>query len=75
MSDWIRGDLAVPTARAVLGDGDLPLKTIMSWLLQDGYTGPFEIEVVGPRIEEEGYQSAVRRSITWLESALAELGV
>jgi sugar phosphate isomerase/epimerase len=75
MSDWIRGDLALPTARAVLGDGDLPLKMIMGWLLEDGYAGPFEIEVVGPRIEEEGYQSAVRRSITWLESALAELGV
>jgi sugar phosphate isomerase/epimerase len=75
LSDWAKGDIALPTERAVLGDGDLPLTKIMGWLLEAGYQGPFEIEVVGPKIEAEGYQSAVRRSVAWLDTALAELGV
>ena len=75
ISDWAKADIHLPTERAVMGDGDLPLKPIMRMLLDAGFEGAFEIEVVGPKIEAEGYQSAVMRSIAWLEQALGELGV
>jgi sugar phosphate isomerase/epimerase len=74
ISDWVMTDSAVPPSRAVLGDGDIPLETIMSWFLEAGYQGAFDIELVGPRIDQEGYQSAVSRSVDWLAAALDRLG-
>jgi sugar phosphate isomerase/epimerase len=74
ISDWVGTDSAVPPNRAVLGDGDIPLERIMSWLLEAGYRGAFDIELVGPRIDKEGYQSAVTRSVSWLTDALNRLG-
>jgi sugar phosphate isomerase/epimerase len=74
ISDWVGTDPAVPPHRAALGDGDLPLERIMSWFLKAGYRGAFDIELVGPRIDQEGYQSAVTRSVHWLTDALNRLG-
>jgi sugar phosphate isomerase/epimerase len=74
ISDWVGTDSAVPPNRAALGDGDIPLERIMSWFLEAGYQGAFDIELVGPRIDKEGYQSAVTRSVRWLTDALNRLG-
>jgi sugar phosphate isomerase/epimerase len=74
ISDWVMADESVPPDRAALGDGVIPLERIMKWLLDAGYEGAFDIELVGPRIDAEGYQTAVTRSIDWLEGALARLG-
>ena len=74
ISDWVMTDSAVPPNRAVLGDGDIPLERIMAWFLEAGYRGAFDIELVGPRIDKEGYQSAVTRSVRWLTDALNRLG-
>jgi sugar phosphate isomerase/epimerase len=74
ISDWIMTDSAVPPNRAVLGDGDIPLEKIIEWFLEAGYQGAFDIELVGPRIDSEGYQSAVTRSVRWLTDALDRLG-
>jgi sugar phosphate isomerase/epimerase len=74
ISDWVMTDSAVPPSRAALGDGDIPLETIMAWFLEAGYEGAFDIELVGPRIDAEGYQSAVTRSVDWLAAALDRLG-
>src|SRR5207245_10691055 len=49
--------------RLVPGDGDIPLGRRLGALLAAGYAGAFEIEMVGPRIEEEGYERAIRRAI------------
>ena len=35
----------------------------------------FEIETLGPSIEEEGYASALRRSVEWLDDRLVTWGV
>jgi sugar phosphate isomerase/epimerase len=74
ISDWVGTDSAVPPQRAVLGDGNIPLERIMEWLLEAGYRGAFDIELVGPRIDKEGYRSAVTRSVRWLDAALNRLG-
>jgi len=74
ISDWVMTDSAVPPNRAALGDGDIPLERILAWFLEAGYTGAFDIELVGPRIDSEGYRSAVTRSVDWLATALDRLG-
>jgi len=52
-----------PGDRAVPGDGDLDLTRFVAAALDAGYTGAFELELVGPRIEAEGHASATRRAV------------
>lgn len=52
-----------PGGRVHLGEGDLPLKRLMHEVLDSGYTGVFDLEVLGPSIEQEGYASALRRGV------------
>jgi sugar phosphate isomerase/epimerase len=73
VNDFVVGTLATPD-RAVPGDGDIPLERIFRQLLAAGYAGPFELEIVGPRIEAEGYPSAVKRSLEFLSGLLESLG-
>ncbi len=54
VSDFVIGSLCTPD-RAVPGDGDIPLGRILGAVLASGYPGAFELEMVGPRIEAEGY--------------------
>jgi sugar phosphate isomerase/epimerase len=70
LSDFVIGSLCTPD-RAVPGDGDVPLGAIVGAINTAGYAGAFELELVGPRIEEEGYRSAVTRSIEHLDALLA----
>jgi hypothetical protein len=42
-------------------------------VLATGYRGAFEVEMVGPRIDAEGYDRAIRRSVAWMDQLLAEL--
>jgi sugar phosphate isomerase/epimerase len=72
--DYVLGTFDTPN-RAVPGDGDIPLTRLMSMVLEAGYDGPFDLEILGPRIEKEGYPSAVRRSVDRASAILAELGV
>ncbi|HEY8518266.1 MAG TPA: TIM barrel protein [Candidatus Binatia bacterium] len=70
-------DFVVPTTstpdRAVPGDGVIPLARIVGELEAAGYRGPYEIEIVGPRIEAEGYPSALRRSLEHVDALLRGL--
>jgi sugar phosphate isomerase/epimerase len=72
ISDFVIGSLCTPD-RAVPGDGDIPLARIVGAVLATGYPGAFELELVGPRIEAEGYRSAITRSVRALDDLLAEL--
>lgn len=74
VSDYRIGTTRTPD-RAVPGDGDIPLARILRQVIDAGYAGVFDLEVVGPRIEREGYRSALERSIEALEEHLDELGV
>jgi sugar phosphate isomerase/epimerase len=72
-SDALVGSLITPD-RLVPGDGDIPLASRIRALARGGYAGAFEIEMVGPRIEEEGYESAIGRAVARMEVLLGEAG-
>jgi len=69
LSDFVIGSLCTPD-RAVPGDGDIPLASIFGATLEAGYSGAFELEMVGPRIEDEGYASAIARGVAYLDDLL-----
>jgi sugar phosphate isomerase/epimerase len=73
VSDFAVGTLSTPN-RLVPGDGDIPLERIVGQVLAAGYAGCFDLELIGPRIDEEGYASACRRSIDRLTDMLGSLG-
>ena len=72
VSDYVYGDRSLP-ARAVPGDGAIPIRQILAWTLEAGYTGTFDIELIGPRIDAEGRLAAVRRTSHILGEMLEEL--
>lgn len=73
LSDMVLGDRTLP-CRAVPGDGDVPLASIVGWLLEAGYQGVFDCELSGPRIDALGTRTAAARSAAWLTGLLADLG-
>jgi sugar phosphate isomerase/epimerase len=72
VNDFVVGTLQTPD-RAVPGDGDIPLRRILGLLLDAGYRRFFELEIVGPRIEAEGYPRAIARSLAFLGDLLRDL--
>jgi sugar phosphate isomerase/epimerase len=74
VSDYLPGDRSLPS-RAVPGDGALPLKALLQCILEAGYDGNFDLELLGPRIEDEGRVAAMRRAEHNLGAILDELGV
>ncbi len=73
IGDYVLGDTVSP-GRAVPGDGNIPLKRILGWILQAGYRGTFEIEVLGPRIDAEGRLPATQRAFAHVAETLRTLG-
>jgi sugar phosphate isomerase/epimerase len=73
VSDFAIGTLTTPD-RLVPGDGDIPLDRIIGQVLSAGYAGVFDLELIGPKIDAEGYASAVPRAVDALGSMLVELG-
>lgn len=64
-----------PGGRVHIGEGELPLKRLMDDVLNTGYQGLFDLEVLGPVIEAEGYDSALRRGVKSASAFLDEMGV
>ena len=73
LGDYVAGDRAMPY-RAVPGDGDIPLERILGWLLEAGYNGVFDLELIGPRIDAEGHLEATRRAAIVVSEMLRSLG-
>jgi sugar phosphate isomerase/epimerase len=73
VSDYAVGTLSTPN-RLVPGDGDIPLERLLGEILNAGYTGAFDLELIGPRIDEEGYAEASRRAVQRVGSMLDALG-
>ena len=73
VSDYVLGDRSLPN-RAVPGDGAIPLEHMLDELLAAGYTGVFDLELVGPRIEAEGGRAASARAAERLSEILTRLG-
>ncbi|TAL04277.1 MAG: sugar phosphate isomerase/epimerase [Rhodospirillaceae bacterium] len=74
VGDYVYGDRSLP-ARAVPGDGAIPIKRLCDWLLRAGYKGTFDLELLGPRIDNEGRVAAVGRAAKNLGEILQSLGV
>jgi sugar phosphate isomerase/epimerase len=72
IGDYVFGDVTSP-GRAVPGDGNIPLRRILEWILRAGYRGTFEIEVLGPRIDKEGHLQATQRSVKYIAEMLRSL--
>jgi sugar phosphate isomerase/epimerase len=73
VSDYRIGTTRTPD-RLVPGDGDIPLVRILASILAAGYEGDFDLELIGPAIEDEGYNSAIPRAVERLSELLARLG-
>ena len=73
VSDYEIGTFDTPN-RSVIGDGDVPLERLVAMVLDAGYHGMFDLEIIGPRIEAEGHLSATRRSLERLTEMLDRLG-
>ena len=73
VSDFAVGTLSTPN-RLVPGDGDIPLDRIVGTVLGAGYPGCFDLELIGPAIEAEGYESAVPRAVATTTALLEGAG-
>jgi sugar phosphate isomerase/epimerase len=73
ISDFRLGTRDTPN-RVVIGDGDMPLERLVGILLEAGYQGFFDLEILGPAIEAEGYRSATHRSLERATEMLDRLG-
>jgi sugar phosphate isomerase/epimerase len=74
VSDFLIGEPA-KFNRRVPGDGTAPLEWMLGHLLDAGFAGYFDVELLGPAIEAEGYPAAIHRSIDWLSERFARWGV
>lgn len=72
VSDYVYGDRGLP-CRAVPGDGAVPFDRLVPAIVQSGFKGWFDLEIIGPRLQAEGQESGLRRAAqtmsTWLERA------
>ncbi len=73
VSDFAVGTLSTPN-RLVPGDGDIPLDRILRTVLDAGYSGCFDLELIGPAIDVEGYETAVPRAIATTAALLTAAG-
>jgi sugar phosphate isomerase/epimerase len=73
LSDYVLGDRALP-ARAVPGDGAIPIEAVVAQALADGYQFGFDLELLGPRIDAEGRLAAARRGGEVIGAMLDRLG-
>ena len=73
VSDYRVGTLSTPN-RLVPGDGDIPLARIIGDVIAAGYEGCFDLELIGPAVDAEGYESGVLRSVTALAQLLDACG-
>jgi sugar phosphate isomerase/epimerase len=71
LSDAQVGSPTTPD-RLVPGDGDIPLGRLLIQINAAAYAGAFEIEMVGPRIEAEGYEPAIARAAAHCDALLGQ---
>lgn len=73
LSDYVLGDRALP-GRAVPGDGTIPIEAVVAQTLAGGYPHGFDLELIGPRIDQEGRIESARRACDVVGDMLHRLG-
>jgi sugar phosphate isomerase/epimerase len=64
-----------PGGRVHIGEGDLPIERLMHEVLDAEYQGLFDLEVLGPSIEAEGYSGALRPGVDRASALLGAMGL
>jgi sugar phosphate isomerase/epimerase len=72
VSDYQLGTMSMPY-RIVPGDGVVPIEPILRGILGAGYRGLVDIELLGPRIDEEGPEAAMARGAQAVSAMLDRL--
>jgi sugar phosphate isomerase/epimerase len=62
-----------PGGRVHIGEGELPLQRLMQDVMDTGYAGLFDLEVLGPVVEAEGYEIALTRGVKLASALLSEM--
>lgn len=73
IGDYQLGTFDIPN-RCAIGDGDVPVERLLAMVLDAGYEGPFDLEILGRRIEEDGYRASILRSVERTGQMLERLG-
>ena len=60
--------------RVAVGDGDIPVERLLALLVDAGYEGVFELEILGPVVEAEGYRGPIQRSLERMSEMLDRIG-
>ncbi len=74
VSDHVPGDRALP-CRAVPGDGAVPLDRLITAIVEAGYRGWFDLEIIGPRLLAEGEEAGLRRAAEIIGESLVNAGL
>jgi sugar phosphate isomerase/epimerase len=61
VSDYVYGDRALP-CRAVPGDGAVPWGHLVPAIIDAGFDGWFDLEIIGPRLQAEGQETGLIRA-------------
>jgi sugar phosphate isomerase/epimerase len=72
VSDFKVGTIA-SSQRLVPGDGDVPITRILRHVIDAGYSGVFDLELIGAAITSEGYDTAVPRAVDALGTLLTDV--
>ena len=73
IGDYALGTFDMPN-RCAIGEGDIPVERLMKMVLDAGYEGAFDLEILGPKVEEEGYRAPIARSLDRASEILERLG-
>jgi sugar phosphate isomerase/epimerase len=73
IGDYKLGTFDIPN-RCAIGDGDIPVERLLKMMLDAGYEGDFDLEILGPRVEDEGYRAPIVRSVERATDILDRLG-
>ena len=72
LGDFCYGTRQIPD-RAVPGDGVMPIRRIVGGLIESGYQGPIDLELLGYRIRREGARSAAVRAGQYMSDLLQSI--
>jgi len=74
VSDYVPGDRGLP-CRAVPGDGAVAWERLIPALVSAGFSGWFDLEIIGPRLQAEGQEAGLLRAARFIGRLLEHSGV
>ena len=74
ISDYVYGDRGLP-CRAVPGDGAVPYERFVPIMIDAGFKGWWDLEIIGPRLQAEGHEAGLRRAAAHIGRLLEAAGV